>query len=98
MSKNKYDKLEEQFDWAEITVDVVCDSGDEPPEGKETEYRRDTDAFYLDGKVWHVESRPAYIGPAGEFCVEDAVREVEKLGWSFKAGVWRCPHCTKRDA
>lgn len=65
MSKNKYDNLEQQFDRAEITVDVVCDSGDEPPEGKETKYHRGADAFYVDGEVWHVESRPAYIGPAG---------------------------------
>lgn len=96
MSKNKYDKLQEQFDWGEITVDVLCEADVEPPEGKELKYDRGRDAYYVDGEVWHVESRPAYIGPAGEFCAEEVARVVEEHGWSFKAGVWRCPHCTKR--
>ena len=98
MSKNKYDKLQECFDWGEITVDVLCEADVKPPEGKELKYDRGRDAYYVDGEVWHVESRPAYIGPAGEFYADDVAREIEKLGWSFKAGVGRCPHCTKRDA
>ena len=99
MSKNKYDALQESFDYSDIEVTVYCaDAGLwEVPEGKElTTNTWNNTTHYLDGEPWCIEAYLAHDSAARNWRVENVAREMQREGWSFKAGVWRCPHCTKR--
>ena len=96
MSNNKYDALQNRFDSSRIKVSVYCDSIGDLPEGKQLPYNRDTDTHYVDDEPWCTEEYLAHHDDAQNWRVEEVAREMQREGWSFKAGEWRCPHCTKR--
>ena len=96
MSNNKYDALQNRFDSSRIKVSVYCDSIGDLPEGKQLTYNRDTDTHYVDDEPWCTEEYLAHHDDAQNWRVEEVAREMTREGWSFKAGSWRCPHCTKR--
>mgnify|MGYP003116001612 FL=1 len=96
MSNNKYDALQNRFDSSRIKVSVYCDSIGDLPEGKQLTYNRDTDTHYVDDEPWCTEEYLAHHDDAQNWRVEEVAREMQREGWSFKAGEWRCPHCTKR--
>ena len=96
MSNNKYDALQNRFDSSRIKVSVYCDSIGDLPEGKQLTYNRDTDTHYVDDEPWCTEEYLAHHDDAQNWRVEEVAREMKREGWSFKAGSWRCPHCTKR--
>jgi len=96
MSKNKYDALQNYFDFSRIKVSVYCAALDVVPEGKELTYNYDTETHEIDGEPWCAEEYLAHHDDAQDWNVEKVAREMQHYGWSFKAGDWRCPHCTKR--
>ena len=96
MSNNKYDALQNRFDSSRIKVSVYCDSIGDLPEGKQLTYNRDTDTHYVDDEPWCTEEYLAHHDDAQDWRVEGVAREMQREGWSFKAGSWPCPHCTKR--
>tara|TARA_R100001594_G_scaffold31793_1_gene59197 strand:- start:750 stop:1046 length:297 start_codon:yes stop_codon:yes gene_type:complete len=96
MSNNKYDALQNRFDSSRIKVSVYCDPIGDLPEGKQLTYNRDTDTHYVDDEPWCTEEYLAHHDDAQNWRVEEVAREMQREGWSFKAGEWRCPHCTKR--
>ena len=96
MSNNKYDALQNRFDSSRIKVSVYCDSIGDLPEGKQLTYNRDTDTHYVDDEPWCTEEYLAHHDDAQNWRVEEVAREMKREGGSFKAGSWRCPHCTKR--
>ena len=98
MNNDLYDALQNRFDSSRIKVSVYCDNAGlwEVPEGKEVTYNRDTDTYYVDGEPWCTEEYLAHHDDAQNWSVEKVADEMQREGWSFKAGQWRCPHCTKR--
>mgnify|MGYP003108427288 CR=1 FL=1 len=98
MSDNMYDVLQNRFDSSRIKVSVYCaDAGLwEVPEGKELTTEGWNDTHYVDDEPWCTEVYLAHHDDAENWCVEEVAREMKREGWSFKAGSWRCPHCTRR--
>ena len=82
-----YETLQSAFDSTDITVSIYCGFG-EIPEGMDSEYRRETSTYYVDGEPWCTEVGDAHMGDAEAFRTVDAAKALTSN--------WRCRHCTKR--